>query len=65
MLRESEYTRAIRRAQHDGYAPFTVRPAVRGHRDTFDRLEVGIAWLFRVTIAVIAIRLLVAVVFGR
>lgn len=65
MLRETEYTRAIRRAQHDGYAPFTVRPAIRGARPMFDRLEVGIAWLFRITVAVLAVRVLVAVVFGR
>lgn len=36
MVRETEITRAIRRAQHDTYAPFTVRPAVR--REFDDRL---------------------------
>lgn len=45
MLRENEVTRAIRRAQHDTYAPFSVRPAVRGdveyrrRPDAFDRQE--------------------------
>lgn len=32
-LSENEQTRAIRRAQHDGYAPWTVRPALRGELD--------------------------------
>lgn len=41
-MRETEVTRAIRRAQHDTYAPFVVRPALRGdvrRRDLFERCE--------------------------
>lgn len=42
MIRETARTRALRRAQHDTYAPFIVRPAVRGGRpprDLFEWLE--------------------------
>lgn len=66
MLQESERTRAIRRAQHDGYAPFTVRAAVRSDRDPLWEnvgrvLSVGYA----LTMICFAIRLGVFLALGR
>lgn len=57
---ESEYTRAIRRAQHDGYAPFTVRPAIRG--DLLDRAfdPIGMAFCIAAGIFVLLIGLRIA-----
>jgi hypothetical protein len=32
-MTETAHTRALRRATHDGYAPFAVRPATRRYAD--------------------------------
>jgi len=51
MRQETTRTRAIRRAQHDGYAPFIVRPAVR--RDAFRRLNIPVTAVFWFAVAVL------------